>query len=183
VTAPAKQAAQQAKADAGARAENRAAADTAPAPEAKDAKVQGIAEAVAVPEAPAIAGGNVAALRKAAVLPPFELASSIVRLRVVNGRFDRSVDGGTTWTTERTGVAARVLSGDCPTADVCWLAGDAGQVFVRTAGGGWADRPIADVRAGVSAITASSIDAAIATLADGRRFSTADGGHTWTLAR
>jgi hypothetical protein len=76
------------------------------------------------------------------------------------------------------GVATRVLSGDCPTAEVCWLAGDAGQVFVRAAGGTWADRPIADAHVAVVAIKSSSRDAATATLADGRRFSTTDGGRT-----
>jgi len=66
---------------------------------------------------------------------------------------------------------------------VCWLAGDAGRVFVRAAGGTWADHPIAESGVGVIAIKASSTDAATATLADGRRFSTTDGGRTWTLAQ
>jgi len=100
-----------------------------------------------------------------------------------SGILYRSSDGGATWTTERTGVATRVLSGDCPTAEVCWLAGDAGQVFVRASDGTWADRPIADAHVGVVAIKSSSRGAATATLADGRRFSTTDGGRTWTLAQ
>jgi photosystem II stability/assembly factor-like uncharacterized protein len=66
---------------------------------------------------------------------------------------------------------------------VCWLAGDAGQVFVRAAGGTWADRPIAESAVGIVLIKTSSSEAATATLADGRRFSTTDGGRTWTLAQ
>jgi hypothetical protein len=144
-----------------------------------------MAETPAVPQAAGVAGvgGSALALRKAMVAPPFEVTAPGVRLRVVSGRFDRSSDGGATWTTERTGVATRVLSGDCPTAEVCWLAGDAGQVFVRAAGGTWADRPIADAHVGVVAIKSSSPDAAAATLADGRRFSTTDAGRSWTLAQ
>jgi len=192
---PAPQVAEVAKKDAGARTETRAAADAAARPEvkvgkeaegakeSKDAKAPAIAETVAVAQAPAVAGGNTLALRKASIAPPFEVTAPGVRLRVVGGRFERSSDGGATWTTERTGVATRVLSGDCPTAEVCWLAGDAGQVFVRASDGTWADRPIADAHVGVVAIKSSSRGAATATLADGRRFSTTDGGRTWTLAQ
>ncbi len=179
---PVPQVAEEAKPDTGGRTESRAAADAAAVPAAKDTKVQGMAETVAVPRAAGV-GGSALALRKAMGGPPFEVTAPGVRLRVVSGRFDRSSDGGATWTTERTGVATRVLSGDCPTADVCWLAGDAGQVFVRAAGGTWADRPIADAHVGVVAIKSSSPDAATATLADGRRFSTTDAGRTWTLAQ
>jgi hypothetical protein len=177
------QSVEEAKAEAGARIESRAAADAAAKPQAKDAKAPAMAETVAVPEAPGVAGANARALRKTIAAPAFEVTAPGVRLRVVNGRFERSSDGGATWTTERTGVATRVLSGDCPTAEVCWLAGDAGQVFVRAAGGTWADRPIAGSEVGVIAIKTSSTDAATATLADGRRFSTTDGGRTWALAQ
>jgi hypothetical protein len=180
---PQPQAVEEAKAEAGSRIESRAAADAAAKPEAKDAKAPARAETVAVPEAPGVAGANARALRKTIAAPVFEVTAAGVRLRVVNGRFERSSDGGATWTTERTGVATRVLSGDCPTAEVCWLAGDAGQVFVRATGGTWADRPIGESELGVIAINTSSTDAATATLADGRRFSTTDGGRTWVLAQ
>jgi hypothetical protein len=176
------QAGEEAKAD-GPRNESRAAADAAAKREAKDAKAPAMAEAVAVPQAPGVVGGNARALRKAIAAPAFELTAPGVRLRVISGRFERSSDGGATWTTERTDVATRVLSGDCPTSEVCWLAGDAGQVFVRAAGGTWADRPIVESAVGVIAIKGSSTDAATATLADGRRFSTIDGGRTWTPAQ
>jgi hypothetical protein len=54
---------------------------------------------------------------------------------------------------------------------------------VRATGGTWADRPIGESGLGVIAIKTSSTDAATATLADGRRFSTTDGGRTWVLAQ
>ena len=183
--ASAPQVVEEAKPDAAARTESKAAADAAAAPAAKDTKVQQMAETVAVPQAAGVAGvgGSALALRKAMGGPAFAVTAPGVHLRVVSGRFERSSDGGATWTTERTGVATRVLSGDCPTAEVCWLAGDAGQVFVRAAGGTWAERPIADAHVGIVAIKSSSRDAATATLADGRRFSTTDGGRTWTLAQ
>ena len=171
------------KAEAGARTESRTAADAAAKPQAKDAKAPSMAETVAVPEAPSVAGANARAMRKAIAAPAFEVTASGVRVRVISGRFERSSDGGATWTTERTGVTTRVLSGDCPTTEVCWLAGDAGQVFVRAAGGTWADRPIAESAVGIVLIKTSSSEAATATLADGRRFSTTDGGRTWVLAQ
>jgi photosystem II stability/assembly factor-like uncharacterized protein len=78
-------------------------------------------------------------------------------------------------------VTTRVLTGECPSADVCWLAGDGGQVFVRAAGGSWSDRPIPDVQISVTSLRATSVDGATATVADGRRFLTIDGGRTWIL--
>lgn len=178
-SAPQKAAAEEAKPIPGTPAEARAAADTAARVAAKDEKQPGVAESVAVTQAPVLAGGSARAMRKTLAAPPFELTAPGVRLRVVNGRFERSTDGAT-WTTERYGVTTRVLTGECPSADVCWLAGDGGQVFVRAGGAAWSDRPIPDIQITVTALRATSVDAATATLADGRRFSTTDGGRTWT---
>ena len=174
---------EEAKAEAGARIESEGGCRCRGQPQGERREGAGDGGDGGRSEAPGVAvGANALALRKTIAAPAFEVTAPGVRLRVVNGRFERSSDGGATWTTERTGVATRVLSGDCPTAEVCWLAGDAGQVFVRAAGGTWADRPIAE--ATLACCNQDLVaDAATATLADGRRFSTTDGGRTWTLAQ
>ena len=185
---------QHAAAAAGARsatADVPAAAPTAVAQAKRDEGAPATAESVRVvpmteairPEPKEKAGaGGIVALRKAAVVPPLVVFGAGVRFRATDGRIERSTDEGVTWTVERTGVSGRLLTGDCPTIDVCWMGGEDGAVFVRTTGGTWIVHRIPDVHADVIAIKATSADVAMVTLTDGRRFATRDAGRTWTRA-
>lgn len=91
---------------------------------------------------------------------------------------ERSNDGGTTWLPVPIPVTPLLAGGSAPTNTVCWLAGRAGTVLLSTDGTTFrqvtkpADADLVSVRA---------TDARSATVrtADGREFSTADGGITW----
>jgi hypothetical protein len=103
-----------------------------------------------------------------------------VKWRVAGTRVERTIDGGNTWITDRAPSVTGVRNGASPSRDVCWLVGDAGLVVRREASGSWTvvTPPVA---ATLIAIAAPSASDALVTAADGRRFGTIDGGHTWAL--
>jgi len=94
------------------------------------------------------------------------------------GSVEYSNDGGSTWQTLSTGVAAGVTAGASPSSSVCWLVGRSGTVVLSIDGRRF--QRVAFPEA-VDLIAVSAVDARTATVttADGRRFSTADGGLTW----
>ena len=94
------------------------------------------------------------------------------------GFVEYSSDGGSTWQTVPAGVSTSLTAGASPSSSVCWLVGRRGTV-VRSTDGRRFERVA--FPEGVDLIAVSAVDARIATVttADGRRFSTADGGVTW----
>ena len=108
-----------------------------------------------------------------------EVPATAIRVRVANDRIERSLDGGTTWALEWPGPLGVVRVGTCPTTDVCWLGGEAGAVLARSADGKWTARGIPGVASPVVAFASVTAATATATLADGRQFSTSDGGVHW----
>ena len=102
-----------------------------------------------------------------------------VRWRLRNpGSIDRSIDGGLTWQTQATGVATPLVSGAAPTPTICWVAGSAGVVLRSTDGATWQRVGLPDA-INLTAIRASDAMNATVTAADGRIFTTVDGGTTW----
>jgi len=92
---------------------------------------------------------------------------------------ESSSDGGATWMTEHTAdrpIRASVFVN----ADVAWVVGDNGLVLRRTKNG-WFGAS-APAEANITAVKASSPSRATVTLEDGRVFTTANGGVTWTSA-
>ena len=92
---------------------------------------------------------------------------------------ESSSDGGATWTTEHTAdrpIRASVFVN----ADVAWVVGDNGLVLRRTKNG-WFGAS-APAEANITAVRASSPSRATVTLEDGRVFTTANGGVTWSAA-
>jgi hypothetical protein len=93
----------------------------------------------------------------------------------------RSADGGATWVAQNTGWATplEVTAGASPAPDVCWLAGRGGAVLLSVDGKTWQRRPFPEA---VDLVAVAATDAKRATLttSDGRRFSTSDGGATWS---
>ena len=92
---------------------------------------------------------------------------------------ESSSDGGATWTTEHTAdrpIRASVFVN----ADVAWVVGDNGLVLRRTKNG-WFGAS-APAEANITAVKASSPSRATVTLEDGRVFTTANGGVTWSAA-
>jgi hypothetical protein len=154
----------------------------------------------AIPTAPAAASPSVAA--RAAVQPG---ASDIIspepafRWRLLApATIQRSTDGGVTWTTQAMRFAGQSLlaqgrnvatanlaapitltTGSAAAPDVCWIVGAGGVVLLSTDGTTWQRRPFPEPvnLTGVRAVDART---AIVTTEDGRQFSTADAGATWS---
>jgi hypothetical protein len=97
----------------------------------------------------------------------------------VNGAIQHSADGGATWETQRTGATVTLAAGASPSPLVCWLVGPGGIVVLSTDARSWQTLLFPE------AIDLVSVDAtddrrATVAAADGRKFSTADRGVTWT---
>jgi hypothetical protein len=99
----------------------------------------------------------------------------------VPGLVYRTIDGGATWIRQETGSASNITAGSSPSRDVCWLVGRAGSVLLSAEGTTWQPRPFPEK---VDLVAVAAVDAKTATVttADGRRFSTLDGGATWSIA-
>jgi Photosynthesis system II assembly factor YCF48 len=102
-----------------------------------------------------------------------------------NGRIDKSIDSGGTWQHQQSGVTSQLLAGSAPSDVVCWVVGN-NSTILRTADGGatWIKVPNPQSLNGVSVdwvgvFASDALDARINSV-DGKRFSTTDGGQTWT---
>src|SRR5204862_4377783 len=94
------------------------------------------------------------------------------------GAVQYSSDGGATWLALPTGASTDLTAGASPSASVCWLVGRAGTVLLSTDGRRW-QRVTFPEAVDLTAVSATDARTATVTTADGRRFSTADGGLTW----
>jgi len=92
---------------------------------------------------------------------------------------ESSNDGGATWVTEHT-ADRQIRASVFIDADVAWIVGDAGLILRRTKNGWFGASAPAD--GNITAVKASSPSKATVTLEDGRVFSTANGGVTWSSA-
>ena len=132
-----------------------------------------VAESVAVN----VAGGGSAGFRQVQVA--VQTADGSTRWRTVTpGSVQRSIDAGTTWETQSTGVAAIVSSGAAPSKSVCWLVGKGGVVLVSPDGRSWRQVPFPETVDLVSVAATDATSAAVTTV-NGRTFTTVDGGQTW----
>lgn len=90
-----------------------------------------------------------------------------------------STDGGATWEEVVTGVTVRLTAGASPSPRVCWLVGQRGTVLLTTDGRRWQRKTFPEA-VDLNGILAKDARTATVTAVDGRLFSTADGGSTWT---
>jgi hypothetical protein len=130
------------------------------------------------------AGASALAAKAAADAPPAPIVIASPdpnsQWRIVGGTVEHTADGGATWQPQSIGIATRVRAGAAPDARVCWLAGVAGVVLRTTDGGTWTRTPFPET-ADLVAIQAADASHAVVTTADGRRFTTGDGGATWLV--
>lgn len=107
----------------------------------------------------------------------------LVRWRLfTNGRIERSVDNGTTWTAASGTTTTPLSAGSAPSSTVCWAVGANGLVMVTTDGMTFR-RVGAPVSANLRAIRATDATHAAVTAVDGRVFETSDGGASWRESR
>ena len=95
------------------------------------------------------------------------------------GVVHRSTDGGLTWALQQTGTTANFTAGSSPARDVCWLVGRGGTVLLSVDGTTWQLRSFPE-KIDLVAVQATDAKSATVTTSDGRRFSTTDGGATWS---
>ena len=117
--------------------------------------------------------------KTSAAAPDIVSPDRSVRWRLRNpGSIDRSTDGGLTWQAQATGVATPLVSGAAPTPTICWVAGTAGIVLRSIDGATWQRVGLPEA-INLTAIRALDAMNATVTAADGRIFTTVDGGTTW----
>ena len=124
------------------------------------------------------------ALRTAAAdLIEVSAPGSTIQWRVgPEGAIWRSGDGGGTWYPQRSNVKTALLAAAAPSVTTCWAVGAAGTVLLTDDGERW-ERRAFPVKTDLVAVDARSAHEATVTTRDGRRFTTSDGGTTWTLQR
>ena len=102
-----------------------------------------------------------------------------------SGSIGHSEDAGATWKYESLESHDHFVAGSAPAAKICWLLGEHGSILRTTDGTTWTtvEPPAAANIEGFVGIEAKDESSATVTSTDGRKFSTSDGGKTWTLAK
>jgi hypothetical protein len=100
------------------------------------------------------------------------------RWRIRGATVERSADAGASWDAVRIAPPASVTAGMSPAPLVCWLVGPGGAVF-RTIDGTAFDRVSSPTGADLISVRADDGSRASVTSADGRVYSTTDGGVSW----
>jgi hypothetical protein len=111
--------------------------------------------------------------------PPDKPPTPRVLWRTRDLVIESSTDGGMTWVTDHT-ADRPIRASAFVNADVAWIVGDNGLILRRTKNGWFGATPPAD--GNIIAVKASSPSKATVTLEDGRVFTTANGGVTWSSA-
>ncbi len=95
------------------------------------------------------------------------------------GFIERSEDGGLTWNGALPKQNARYAAGSAPSAKVCWLVGNVGVILLTQDGANWQTIP-PPMQTNFVAVAARDAWSATVTTADGRKFTTANQGESWT---
>jgi hypothetical protein len=103
----------------------------------------------------------------------------------VSGSVGRSEDGGASWKYQSLETSGHLVAGSAPTAKICWLVGEHGEILRTIDGKTWAtvQPPVVANFKSFTGIEAKDESSVTVTTGDGRRFSTTDGGKTWDLAK
>jgi hypothetical protein len=103
--------------------------------------------------------------------------------RIAGGGFvERSNNGGAAWQGQLVDPQGQLVAGAAPSTKICWVVGRDGAIFLTKDGKKW--REIAPPeRVDFVGVTARDASSATLTAADGRKFSTANGGQSWEPAK
>jgi hypothetical protein len=107
--------------------------------------------------------------------------SNVLYRTAGGGVVERSQDAGATWRGQLLNPSAEFTAGSCPATNICWLTGRAGVIFATTDGTTWKIVPAPSTTDSTS-IEAKDALSATVTANDGRKWSTEDGGDTWSPA-
>ena len=142
--------------------------------------VGGLAESPAPPPTAEKAVGLAPSAERGADAARIEIVSPdpSVRWRIAGSDVQRSTNGGSTWETVPTGIAAELTAGVAPSVSVCWVVGRGGIVLLSIDGRSWRRVAFPEVT-DLSAVRATDARSASVSTANGRTFSTTDGGMTW----
>jgi Photosynthesis system II assembly factor YCF48 len=98
------------------------------------------------------------------------------------GSVERSIDGGENWKKQLNELlGGQFASGSAPSAEVCWLVGRNGVIFMTKDGNHWKTVPF-PTAVDIAGVIAKDARTATITAADGRTFSTTDAGKHWNPA-
>jgi photosystem II stability/assembly factor-like uncharacterized protein len=100
------------------------------------------------------------------------------RLIQTPGFVEHSTDGGATWTRQPVDAQAPLTAGVSPLPSICWFVGRGGTVLLTTDAVTWERLPFPE-ETDLVTIRATDGKSATVTTADGRTFTTTDGGSTW----
>ena len=102
-----------------------------------------------------------------------------VAWRLNDATIERSDDAGKTWRAQSTGDTTGLLAGSAPSAKICWVAGRSGLVLRTTDGEHWR-RLAPPTTSDLARIRARSATNATVWTESGERFTTSDGGQSWS---
>jgi len=128
------------------------------------------------PAATKSAGG-----RLAAPVIPTPDPNVIYRIQI-GGFIERSQDGGATWQGQLLDSSAELRAASAPAPNVCWVVGRAGVVFTTGDGKNWRNVSISGAT-DLTSVEARDELTAAASATDGQKWSTEDGGRTWTSTK
>lgn len=95
------------------------------------------------------------------------------------GSIERSENAGRTWQGQLAGTNEDLLGGSAVSGKICWIVGRGGTVLRTTDGTQW-KLVTSPTDADLVSITARDAQTATVTTAEGRKFSSKDGGKSWS---
>jgi hypothetical protein len=95
------------------------------------------------------------------------------------GFVERSTDGGASWHEQLSNPNAHIVAGSAPAAQICWIVGNSGMILLTQDGTAWT-RISPPLTADFIQVAAKDASSATVTAADGRKFTTVDGGKHWS---
>jgi len=163
------------------------------APKAKSAATESAAVAAQSPKAMNLAADKAAGSAAFARLQQAQISPNLMNLQIQTpdpkilwmvasaGAIEKSEDGGTTWKPKYLETRAPIVAGSAPTVKICWLVGGNGTILRTTNGTHW---KTISAPAETDFVRVEATDALNATVTamDGRKFSTSDGGKSWSSA-
>jgi Photosynthesis system II assembly factor YCF48 len=96
-----------------------------------------------------------------------------------SGIVQRSDDGGSNWTLQKTAVVTDLLAGSATTNNVCWIVGRAGTILLTTDGGKHWRKTSSPTTGDIASVFAVNAEQATITTTTKNSYQTSDAGITW----